>query len=385
MSKDPRPYGSDPGKLASRTPGSLGHLDAATPRRLCLRLGSTPGPHGHCDNAAPRPNKFGLRIAVPVLVFDSRKLLIFLRSVSLAKIQHQKMKIVFEKHDEETAVNVVYGLFSAMMTPFTNERMVPGWQVVQPGDAHEIDQLAATDAQSLLNDYLSATAKGPAEAAAYLARQDRIRKSNVDAIRQIYANVQSLAAEQRNIAIRVTQILEGTKLLSTLVVKGISLVPGLGLGAAAVDAIYGIALSQIETFDEAAGAKAIAFIKSAGHSAAEIAGDKGAEAAEKAIVKDEELTKELTRLAKRIKKLSQELVHHNTSGTRRQLKKAFELQEELGMKSLKASRSMGALKVAGHAVTVVFAAHEAYEAFENAKVNIEALDDEFEYDIQKLQ
>jgi hypothetical protein len=355
-------------------------------RRPVIDQSSAPTQPGHRSHAAAgRLAPFGMRIKVPVLVLDPGKILIFLKSVSLAKIQHQKMKIVFEKHDEETAVKVVYGLLSAMMTPFTNERMVPGWQVVEPGDANEINKLATVDARALLDDYLSATAKGPTEAAAYLERQDKIRKSNLDAITQIYANVKSLNAEQRNVAIRVTQVLNRTQLWMSLVVKGLSLVPGGGKAAAAVDAAYFIAISQIEHFEDSKGAKVIAFLKTAGHSAGQIVGEKAEHYAEKEILEGEELAKELARLAKRVKKLSQELIRHNTSGVRRQLRKAFALQEELGMKGLSASRHMGALKVAGRAVTVVFAAHEAYEAFHEANIAFDELDDEVEYDIEKLK
>src|SRR5277367_901831 len=81
-----------------RAQGPLGALPDM--RRLELAPASPAGRHADPSRRGVK----GLRLPVPMLILDSAQILRFLRTVSLAKIKHQKMRIVFEKHDEQTAV-----------------------------------------------------------------------------------------------------------------------------------------------------------------------------------------------------------------------------------------------------------------------------------------
>jgi len=53
MSRPPIPYGTDPFTPSPRTPGPLGHNDAADPDRPASLKGATPGPLGFNDHADP--------------------------------------------------------------------------------------------------------------------------------------------------------------------------------------------------------------------------------------------------------------------------------------------------------------------------------------------
>jgi hypothetical protein len=53
MSRSPGPHGTDPFAASPRTPGPLGHNDAADPNRRHSQRGDTPGPLGVNDHADP--------------------------------------------------------------------------------------------------------------------------------------------------------------------------------------------------------------------------------------------------------------------------------------------------------------------------------------------
>jgi len=320
-------------------------------------MGDTAGPLGAGgDHAEPSVRaEWKPPLALPIVVFDSKQILRFLRSVSIAKVQEQKIRIQWEEYTESEVLNVIYWLM-----PWKGK---PGTAIVETGNPYEIERLANEDSSRLMKDFVSKAAQGPEAAKRWLEAQQRIKESCLEGVREAFSEAAKINAAVRK------ETAEGVKTLATIKAGADLLMTGLGfftgVGGMGLNLVYSFANGLIKEWDQVGTAKVVAFSKDIAPETGKAAAENIEHTVEKKILEGERFSERAKELGKLAKKYQRELAARAGRGGSKTSKLVTRIR-------LRGAEMQAARKAAGRAaasgvarrllgrLTYVFAAYQVY-------------------------
>jgi hypothetical protein len=147
----------------------------------------------------------------------------FLRAVSYAIVAQRTTRM--EWREDTGAIQALYAVFlGAFGTPGTAE--------VRTASAAEMTRQVALETHHRIDVLLTRLEAGPVAVAKYLADLDDIRRSCLRSVQQQYADANAINREIAQMWGRSTQFLATIELGSTVVVKGLGVIPGPGWAVA---------------------------------------------------------------------------------------------------------------------------------------------------------
>lgn len=187
----------------------------------------------------------------------------FLRAVSYAIVAQRTTRM--EWREETGPIRALYAVFlGAFGTPGTAE--------VRTASEAEMTRQVGVETHHRIDVLLTRLEAGPVAVAKYLADLDDIRRSCLSGIQQQYADANAINREVAQMWGRSTEFLATIELGSTVMVKGLGLIPGPGW---AVSLGYDVVHETINDLGQAGAANAIvttALEKAATEGAKEAAG-----------------------------------------------------------------------------------------------------------------
>lgn len=296
-------------KMPVRTPGALGVNDAADPDAPLLRRGDTPGSLGAgADRSDPGAGKapVGYHHAVPILLFDKRQVIPFLRSVALSKAQESHTRLQWREYNDSTVLNIIYGLF-----PWKGR---PGWVEAETGAPQEIKRIADKDTDHLIEVWAAKCAQGPAEVQWWMKAQENIRANCLQTVQMVFREASQLNADVRREAAEGIKRLAYIKCSSDLILTGLGLVTGasavaaVAWGGAATGLAYGLTTSFVKEWDKGPGAQVIAIVKEGGKEKAQDMLKEAGESAGGKILEGEALSRRVQQLESLVAEYEKELI-----------------------------------------------------------------------------
>ncbi|MEQ1759501.1 MAG: hypothetical protein ABL986_14365 [Vicinamibacterales bacterium] len=269
----PGPQLTDQRVGSPRTPGALGHHDAADPDQKQCRMGDSPGTAGLNDFGEAAPSR--RPTTVRMLVLDPRRLDRLFRSVALAKAMAQHTRVEWQEYNDSPVLNFIYWAM-----PWKGK---PGWAEVTSGSPERIDAEADKEALRLADVLFGQKARqGAVATLKYLEHLAGERESALQDVKRVYADARDINSEVIEATTECIKNLTRIKASSELFLAPASLAAG-PVGAA-IWLAYEIDVAIVTKWDQGMGATVVAVGKETGEEMVEKVGEKASDAAEQRIL-----------------------------------------------------------------------------------------------------
>ncbi len=241
----PGPQGTNPFEIPPQTCGPVGTNNDAGDPNGPFQKGPTPGPVGRNDEGSFQ--SLPPQIRVKPLVFDSDKVIPFLRSVAYSFVAQRNTRMEW-KEDDSKFMKALYTVFFWKGTPGTVD--------VTTGDKMKIEKDTQTETARLIEIFAERCSRGPESAANWLLDMERLRDYNLKAVQEVFADAREINREITGDIGKTIVRLAAAKAAATVTVKIMGeVVPGAGKWIALG---YDIITGTIDEVSQANQANAVA-------------------------------------------------------------------------------------------------------------------------------